>query len=161
MMFLFTHSQERRLQPAHLKTFSCHIHSGEHSWNYSMSCVHDDEGVGGIMLQIQYSTHQGAEIGGHFPNQTWSWILVTHFYPQLWISPWQTQTSASLSVLASFFSQTDMWWTKQQKQLQYGRNWRKMMEQWNSLKRSTGGWGPSTMVTAIHLWILVRIFPNQ
>lgn len=29
MMFLFTHSQERRLQPAHLKTFSYHIHSGE------------------------------------------------------------------------------------------------------------------------------------
>lgn len=75
-----------------------------HSWNYGMSCVHDDEGVKGIMLQIQYSTHQGAEIGGHLPNQTWSWILLTHFYPQLWISPWQTQTSTSLSVLTSFFS---------------------------------------------------------
>lgn len=48
-----------------------------------MSRVHDDENVRGIMFQIQYLTHQGAEIGGHFPNQTWSTFLHTYFYPQL------------------------------------------------------------------------------
>lgn len=37
-MFLFTHSQEGRLQPAHLKTRSHHIHSGESvmKWRYEL-----------------------------------------------------------------------------------------------------------------------------
>lgn len=116
-----------------------------------MSRVHDDENVRGIMFQIQYLTHQGAEIGGHFPNQTWSTFLHTYFYPQLqFLLNKHRSLLLCLSSPSLTLKKKKVWLSKRLQCCGDGRE--KMKEEWIRPRRWTVEYGLPTVVATFHLW---------